>query len=172
MKDEKYTGFQKIRKIFVPILSLLITFFLLYLLFENIKAINEGDHSENRYFLIIVESIALFLIPFLFNPKAVNKRINRRNRAKLTQEKNLLELKIKKLVKLDGHYTPAIVLKCPNCKFVSTKKTKICYNCGYKLNWGMKEQNATIIMKCPKCSFTITRKTKICNNCGYKLIEN
>lgn len=174
MKNEKieYTRKENIARVSIPIISLLITFFILYLLFENISAINEGDHSEKRYFLTVIESISLFIIPFIFNPKAVSKRINKRSKAKQPKEKDILELKIQKLVKLNGRYTPAIILKCPNCGFVSTKKTKVCYNCSYKLNWNMKEQNThTIIMKCPKCSFINTRKTKICFNCGYNLIE-
>ncbi|QEE15865.1 zinc ribbon domain-containing protein [Promethearchaeum syntrophicum] len=170
MKNEKYKGFQKIRKIFVPILSLLITFLLLYLLFENIKAINEGDHSGNRYLLTISESIALFLIPFIFNPKAVNKRINKNKKPEKPKKSSDMDLKIQRLVKLDGHYTASIIKKCPNCGFVNTKKTKICYNCSYKLNWEAKDQNEqSIIMKCPKCSFTNPRTTKICHNCGFKL---
>ncbi len=173
MKDENYSGFQKISRVLIPILSLLITFLILYLLYENIKAINEGDHSESRYLMTVIESISLFIIPFIFNPKAVSKRINKRSKAKKPVEKDILELKIQKLVKLNGHYTPAIIKKCPNCGFVNTKKTIICYNCAYKLNWESKEQNTLAIIKnCPKCGFVITKKTKICFNCGYNLIKN
>ena len=170
MNDEKYKGFQKIRKILVPILSLFTTFLLLYLLYENIKAINEGDHSENRYIFTILESIALFVIPFIFNPKAVIKRINKKNRSEQTNKNDDLDLKIQKIVKLDGHYTTPIIKKCPNCNFINTKKTEICHNCSYKLNWEVKDQNTqTLIMKCPKCSFTNMRNVKICHNCGQKL---
>ena len=172
MKSEKikYSRKENIARVLIPVISLLITFFILYLLFENISAINEGDHSEKRYFLTVIESISLFIIPFIFNPKAVSKRINKRSKTKQPKEKDILELKIQKLVKLDGYYTPAIIKKCPNCGFVNTKKTIICYNCSYKLNWESKEQNSfTVIKNCPKCGFVNTRKTKICYNCGNKL---
>ena len=173
MKDEKYSGFQKISRILIPILSLLITFLILYLLYENIKAINEGDHSEKRYILTVIESITLFIIPFIFNPKAVSKRINKRNKAKKPEEKDILELKIQKLVKLDGHYTPAIVKKCPKCGFVNTRNSKVCYNCAYRLDWESKVNNRhNIIKKCPKCGFINSRHTKICYNCNNKLIDN
>lgn len=172
-KKIKYSRKENIARVFIPIISILITFFILYLLYENILAINEGDHSGKRYLLTVIESISLFVIPFIFNPKAVNKRINKRSEAKRPIEKEILELKIKKLVKLDGQYTQAIIKKCPKCSFVNTKNSKICYNCGYKLNWNMKEQNKkTVIMKCPKCSFINTRKSKKCFNCGFNLIEN
>ncbi len=172
MKNEKirYSKKENIARVLIPVISLLITFFILYLLFENISAINEGDHSEKRYLLTVIESISLFIIPFIFNPKAVSKRINKRNKAKKTIEKDILELKIQKLVKLDGHYTPAIIKKCNNCGFINTKKTKVCYNCGYRLDWESKEQDSlTVIKKCPKCGFLFSRKTKVCHNCGYKL---
>lgn len=176
MKDEFGEGIKKkksIARILIPIFSLLITFLLLFLLYENIKAINEGDYSVKRYSLTIIESISLFIIPFIFNPKAVNKRLNKRNKSKIQRENTILELKIKKLVKLDEHYTPAIIKKCPKCGFINTRKTIVCYNCAYKLNWEMKEQNApAIIKKCPKCGFDNTRKTKVCYNCNNNLSEN
>ena len=169
-KKIKYTKLENIARVLIPIISLLITFLILFLLYDNIKAINEGDHTVERYSLTIIESISLFIIPFIFNPKAVNKRINKRIKGKRPIEKDILELKIQKLVKLDGHYSPAIIKKCPNCGFVNTKNSKICYNCAYKLNWELKEQNSlTIIKNCPKCGFVNTRKTKICYNCGNKL---
>ena len=169
-KKIKYTKLENISRVLIPILSLIITFLILYLLYENIKAINEGNHSEIRYLMTIIESISLFIIPFIFNPKAVSKRINKRSKANQPVEKDILELKIQKLVKLDGHYTPAIIKKCPNCGFVNTKNSTICHNCAYKLNWESKEQNTqSIIMKCPKCSFINARKTKVCYNCGNKL---
>ena len=173
MKSEKikYSRKENIARILIPVISLLITFFILYQLFENISAINEGDHSEKRYFLTVIESISLFIIPFIFNPKAVSKRINKRSKAKQPKEKDILELKIQKLVKLDGHYTPAIIKKCPNCGFVNTKKSIICYNCAYKLDWESKDQNSLIIIKkCPKCGFVNPRKTHMCYNCGNKMI--
>ena len=168
--DEKYKGFQKIRRTLIPILSLLITFLLLYLLFENIKTINEGDNSGKRYFLTIIESIALFVIPFIFNPKAVKKRLDKKNKANIEQKKDILDLKIKKLIKLNGHYTPAIILKCPKCGFINVKKSKVCYNCSYRLNWGIEEQNeSSILSKCPKCGFINVKKSKVCYNCSNKL---
>ena len=173
MKNEKikYSRKENIARVLIPVISLLITFFILYLLFDNISAINEGDHSDKRYILTVIESISLFIIPFIFNPKAVSKRINKRNKAKKTIEKDILELKIQKIVKLDGRYTPAIIKKCPNCGFVNTKKSIICYNCAYKLDWESKKQDSlTIIKKCPKCGFVNPRKIHVCYNCGNKLI--
>jgi len=130
-----------IARILIPIFSLLVTFLLLFLLYENIKAINNGDHSVKRYSFTIIESISLFIIPFIFNPKAVNKRLNKRSKSKLPKENDILELKIKRLVKLDGHYTPAIIKKCPKCGFVNTRKTKECYNCGYILSENKNKEN-------------------------------
>ena len=173
MKNEKikYTRKENIARVLIPTISLLITFFILYLLFENISAINEGDHSEKRYLFTVIESVSLFIIPFIFNPKAVSKRINKRSKAKQPIEKDILELKIQKLVKLNGHYTPGIIKKCPNCGFINTKKSKICYNCAYKLDWESKNQDSlTIIKKCPKCGFVNPRKTHVCYNCGNKMI--
>ena len=173
MKSEKkkYSKFENIARVLIPSISLLITFLILYLLFENISAINEGDKSEKRYLLTVIESISLFLIPFIFNPKAVSKRINKRSEAKQPKEIDILELKIQKVVKLNGHYTPAIIKKCPNCGFDNTKKTKVCYNCSYKLDWESKDQNSlNIIKKCPKCGFVNPRKTHMCYNCGNKMI--
>jgi len=173
VKNEKikYSRKENIARVLIPVISLLITFFILYLLFENISAINEGDHSDKRYLLTVIESISLFIIPLIFNPKAVSKRINKRNKAKQPDEKNILELKIQKLVKLNGHYTPAIIKKCPNCGFVNTKKSIICFNCAYKLDWESKEQDSlTVIKKCPKCGFVNPRKIHVCYNCGNKLI--
>ena len=172
MKNEKikYSRKEKIARVLIPVISLLITFFILYLLFDNISAINGGDHSDMRYILTVIESISLFIIPFIFNPKAVSKRINKRNIEKKTIEKDILELKIQKLVKLDGHYTPAIIKKCPNCGFVNTKKSIVCFNCGYKLDWESKEQDSlTVIKKCPKCGFLLSRKTNVCHNCGFEI---
>ncbi len=173
MKNEKikYSRLENIARVLIPIISLLITFLILFLLYENIKAITKGDHSVKRYSITFIESISLFIIPFIFNPKAVNKRINKRSQAKPPIEKDNLELKIQKLVKLDGHYTPLIIKKCPNCGFVSTGPySKVCYNCGYKLNWEFKEPDSlSILTNCPKCGFLLSRKTQICHNCGNKL---
>lgn len=172
MKNEKkkYSKKENLARVLIPIISLLITFFILYLLYENIKAINEGEHTVERYSLTIIESISLFIIPFIFNPKAVSKRINKRSKAKQPVEKDILELKIQKIVKLDGHYTPSIIKKCPNCGFVNTKKSIICFNCAYKLDWESKDQDSlTIIKKCPKCGFVNPRKIHMCYNCGNNL---
>jgi len=175
VKNEKikYSRKENIARVLIPVISLLITFFILYQLFENISAINEGDHSEKRYILTVIESISLFIIPFIFNPKAVSKRINKRSKAKKSVEKDILELKIQKLVKLDGHYTPAIVKNCPKCGFVNVRNSKVCYNCSYRLDWELKENNTPhIIKKCSKCGFINSGHTKICYNCNNKMMEN
>jgi hypothetical protein len=166
----KYSRKENIARVLIPVISLLITFFILYQLFENISAINEGDHSDKRYILTVIESISLFIIPFIFNPKAVSKRINKRSKARKPVEKDILELKIQKLVKLDGHYTPAIIHKCPKCGFINVRNVNICYNCKYELKWEFKEPDSlTITINCPKCGFLLSRKTKVCHDCGYKI---
>ena len=175
MKNEKikYSRKENIARVLIPVISLLITFFILYLLFENISAINEGDHSDKRYLLTVIESISLFIIPFIFNPKAVSKRINKRKKTKQPEKKDILELKIQKLVKLNGKYTPGIVKKCPKCGFVNTRNSKVCYNCKYRLDWESKGKDTPdIIKKCPKCGFVNSGHSKICYNCSNKLIEN
>ena len=119
----------------IPLISLLVTIFMLFLLYEDIKALNEGDKSVKRIALTIINSIALFIIPFIFNPKAVKKRFDSREEERIQREKDYLDIIIKKTVKLDETFTPSLIRKCPKCGFMNTGKTKICYNCGFKLNW-------------------------------------
>ena len=116
MKSEKrkYSRKENIARVLIPVISLLITFFILYQLFENISAINEGDQSEKRYFLTVIESISLFIIPFIFNPKAVSKRINRRSKSKQPKDMDILELKIHCLCKKIKWNRMNDVINCPN----------------------------------------------------------
>ena len=62
---------------------------------------------------------------------------------------------------------------CPKCGFVNVRNSKVCYNCSYRLDWELKENNTPhIIKKCSKCGFINSGHTKICYNCNNKMVEN
>ncbi|MHA1718496.1 MAG: hypothetical protein ACTSWX_13000 [Promethearchaeota archaeon] len=119
----------------IPLLSLGITVFIIYLLVNDIEAMIAGDYSSRRILLTAIESVGLFVIPLIFNPNAVKRRFNKREQARIQKEKDRLDLIIKKTVKLEETFTPAVIRKCPRCGFISTGNAKVCFNCGYKLNW-------------------------------------
>jgi hypothetical protein len=121
---------------FLNILSLIITFSLLYSLFLNVEKVTNGDHSSKIIIIVLVECLAVFIIPFLFNPKYFSKRSQKPNPSKDDKEKQYL-MKIIKGPKLNVRYSKDIIRKCPKCKFQNPHNTHRCLNCNELIDFIM-----------------------------------
>ena len=115
------------------ILSLGLTFFLLYSLLENISLLQQGGNGKNLIVIILLESICIFLLPFLL-PRQNNDR--KKSQKQVREERDYdekLKKKIVSIVKLNSEYKPAIIKKCRFCNFENPAKTEKCLNCGKTL---------------------------------------
>ncbi len=130
-KKKKNTSYM----IFSSLLSLIVTFLLIWSLLLDIEAFTQGDSSGNRIILTVLKSIGLLIIPFIFNPKAVMKRLGRHQEKIDRRKKDALDLQIAKMVRFNAKFSPSLVVKCPKCKFDNPTKTKICFNCGHNINF-------------------------------------
>ena len=135
----KITGERKREKkkkapnVFMPIFTLFITIGLLYLLFIDFQALQSGDSSSKRIFIIIIESVGIFVVPLIFNPKIVKKRFSNKFKLKEVKEIDEFKLRIYKIAKLDAKYSQPLIKKCPKCKFENPRMAKRCFNCNYDL---------------------------------------
>ncbi|TFH27758.1 MAG: zinc ribbon domain-containing protein [Promethearchaeota archaeon] len=122
-------------KVIAPILSIASIVSLLLLIFWDIQLINSGDYPQSTITALVIESILLFLLPCLFNPRAIKKRLDGSGKRPQQVDSDVLALKIEKEIRFSESYRPNLVIKCPKCKFENPSKAKICYNCGYKMNF-------------------------------------
>ncbi|MHA1520611.1 MAG: hypothetical protein ACTSRK_10560 [Promethearchaeota archaeon] len=122
-------------KVIAPIFSIGSIIFLLFLIFHDIQIINSGDYPQSTITALIIESILLFLLPLLFNPRAIKKRFeNTKNRSKKINS-DALAFRIEQEIRFAETYRPNVIIKCPKCKFENPSNAKICYNCGFSLNF-------------------------------------
>jgi lipopolysaccharide biosynthesis regulator YciM len=123
------------KKLISPILSLISTILLLTLIGADIQRLTDGTGTSFTPTAIIIEAVALFILPFLFNPGALSRRFNKLGRGRAKKKKADLDLKIEKQIRFNAEYKPALVVRCPRCGFESPSYAKTCFNCGSKLNF-------------------------------------
>ena len=121
-------------KLFSTILSLGTTFAILWLLSQKIQTYTAGDHSPTNILYIILLAISLFIIPFIFLPKAVKRKHGSSKKTAKKPTNAQLELKIRKVMDLTGDYSTNIINKCPKCGFENPARTKMCFNCGFSIS--------------------------------------
>ncbi|MCF2141528.1 MAG: zinc ribbon domain-containing protein [Candidatus Lokiarchaeota archaeon] len=119
----------------MPVLSLVVSIFLLTLIGNDIKKITTGNETSFTKWAILIEALLLFILPFLFNPQIVSRRLERIHIARAQKKKHALDLKIEKQIRFNVEYRPSLVVRCPRCGFESPTGAKTCFNCGFKLNF-------------------------------------
>ncbi|MHA1620095.1 MAG: hypothetical protein ACTSVZ_12525, partial [Promethearchaeota archaeon] len=85
----------KFSKLFSSILSLGITFGILWLLSLKIQAYIAGDHSSTVILHIFLLAISLFIIPFIFLPRAIKRKHKSSEKTSKKPTDEQLELKIR-----------------------------------------------------------------------------
>ena len=107
---------------------------LLVLLINQIQIFQEGKGDSMDFLWITLEIIGLVLTVLISNP-FLKKSNNENNKSQEKQKTKSLDLKIRRNVQLNTHYTPKIVVKCPKCGFENPSSTKNCYNCFNELSF-------------------------------------
>lgn len=108
------------------------TFGLLYDLALRVEKITSGDRGTNLIVILIVECLALFIVPFLFNNRRILAAASRPRRSEPSEkEKEQTRLKLRKRISMRYQSGPRIIKKCPNCGFENPTGAKICFNCGF-----------------------------------------
>ncbi len=130
-KPKKRTLFQ----IISPIFSLILTILILLRLFYNIQIVIDHKTINSTILEILFLSLAVFIVPFIFNSKSLKKRFNKKGNRYSTNTYPNTELKIRKLLKLNLVYTPNLVNICPKCGFENPSNAKKCFNCLNTLNF-------------------------------------
>ncbi|MHA1584054.1 MAG: hypothetical protein ACTSVU_06845 [Promethearchaeota archaeon] len=125
---------KKIWKFLRPLVSLALTIFLFILLFEDIN-LYQTTQNPDYIVAIILEALGVFGIPCILNPRIVTDRVSKQRKKKRQEELKKLENQIRRKVKLNAHYAPALVTVCPRCGFENPSFAKICLNCGNKLSF-------------------------------------
>jgi hypothetical protein len=122
-------------RVFFPIISLIITFGLLYDLVSGVERITGGDRSSGTILRLLFESIMLFIVPFAFNPKYYQSTRKPKvvPQEQIDKDKERKRWRLRKQISFKGHYEPPIIMRCPKCKFENPPKTNVCFNCGEKL---------------------------------------
>ncbi len=122
-------------RLIAPILSLTSTFSLLFLIFRDMGIIRSGDYPQSVITALVIESVLLFLLPCLFNPQAIKKRLGDPEKKTKKVKPKDFDVKIEQLIRFTNTYTPNAIVKCPKCKFENSSRSKICLNCGYMMNF-------------------------------------
>ena len=113
-------------------ISILVTFGLLYDLALGVEKITAGDRSTNTIVILIIECLALFIVPLLFNNRRLIAAASQPLRSEPSEkEKEQKRLKIRKRISMRYQKGPKIIKKCPNCGFENPAGAKICFNCGF-----------------------------------------
>ena len=99
----------KFFKLFSSIVSLIATFGILWLLSQKIQTFVAGDHSPLNILYIALLAISLFILPFIFFPKAVRRKRTHPDRSSTEINATKLDLKIRKVMELTGDYSPNII---------------------------------------------------------------
>jgi hypothetical protein len=125
-----------ISKVSVPVISLVLTFGILYLLIIQIEQFQNGDHSTKVILLIVLEAMALFIIPFFFG-RNLKRQKEFKPMKKSSQDENAEKMRyfVKNVTLENLSYTPMLVKICRYCKFENSSSTKICLNCGKRLDF-------------------------------------
>lgn len=124
----------RIFKLFSSLLSLGITFGILWLLALKIQDYTAGDHSSTTILHISLLAISLLVLPFIFLPQAIKRRQARSKKSPKKPTEASLDLKIRKVMNLKGEYSANIIQKCPKCGFENPSHTKKCFNCNFSLS--------------------------------------
>ena len=119
------------KKMVAPLLSLIIIISLIYLLVKHIELLQSGSSDSNLYLWIVLESLGLLFIPLIFK----TKRPVSNSEGKHIKNKQDFNLKIKKMITFNSNYSPNIIVKCRKCRFENPSSTKICLNCGNKMDF-------------------------------------
>ena len=118
----------------LPIISLILIFFLIYILLKHIEQLQSGSTNPNLYLWIILESFGLLIIPLICKTTR-SKSPSTLKTSNIRKDPDAFKLKIRKQFQFDVKYTPSIIVKCPKCKFENPGNTKICFNCGRNLDF-------------------------------------
>ena len=130
---EKKSG----KRVILPLLSLGLTFGILYWLIEIIARISDGIHTTTDLISVLFGCIILFILPFFF--RGSRQENTRRSTAtsidEIRREKRLRRNfnLFKPSIKVNS--TQSIVKKCMHCKFENPAHAKKCMNCFKDLNF-------------------------------------
>ena len=125
-----------LKKMMYSIISLIITFGLLYFLSESIATVSSGNYTSNDILVLVVSIFLLLVNMSLFKIKHSPQGDSHFENAQ--QPKSLDSKKLQKLLNtnlnLNTRYKTPLIIKCQNCKFENMGSKTICINCGKPLN--------------------------------------
>lgn len=121
--------------VFFSMISLIAIIFLIIKLLSHIQELQSGSSDNILYLWITLEILGLLIIPLISNPNRWNTISKNISKKQEKRQKLQLDLKIKRKVYLDSHYSPNLIIKCPFCGFDNPKNTKKCFNCQAELEF-------------------------------------
>lgn len=118
------------RKTMTPVLSLVVTFTILYFLFLYVERLAAGETTFQVIGPTIVLALSLFVVPLFFT----SRRKKQKKALPLPEiEKKKFTFRLIKRVKLNAEFHPTSQITCPYCNNNNPTHTKLCLYCGRKI---------------------------------------